>query len=721
MKQDIQCHSWRQGRRSRPEPKQDSMTGKYYSGSSQTKYLVESFVLSSVDRVVSKKGNGRGPDPFLTCNDRQITQLSLVLKGTGRKVQDIDLKTLTLHFDRYVQAVNLVLSRIYSTPSRAAQLGKKLSEYRGRAYNLLRRERDLCYEHNQDIKDLVYERLHRNVLEQSGRMLLADWSRRDLFTSALKILDASSDDTLTLLKRKHIPSYLIRKVRDSCESTKNNGAGYHYAMGVLRQLRFALDTHVLDTLNISIGWRSRQRKKIASLLKNGSPEYQSAIDIIELQVKSWTKDGYPFSIPKLRSHSLDFSASTENSTGQGYWFTPDEERENEILLHLKLPPGIDGKEYKDSPYRSQTLTFRFLDWLPRAASSDRNKAKIARGKGAIHRAERLTFRVAKFEDMHKQLMNTIQFQHTAHELARVRQKKNTDCEEIMRLQERGKQLRSSRRSAPPRLLLRGHRVTLQIPFLSPNGSVSLAVLGEREYSTKAGADRGLRVPVALSVERENSFEDLLISVGFLVQKRERLRRHASRLTSELARKKNNWDKKQSGQSYPAPVLKRDRHVEALWRKIRRLDREIARQVASQTVWFCEEHRVKRLFFEDLRSFQAHAESKDLSYNLSSNLWGRIIDTVRYMREALGHSKYSVWTVNPIYTSQTCHQCGERGIRVEDKTSTVERKGGEYFYCSQCDEHFHADINAARNIIHVQDSSDVPGGTMDICLGLSRLQ
>ncbi|MHA1614098.1 MAG: zinc ribbon domain-containing protein [Candidatus Thorarchaeota archaeon] len=88
-----------------------------------------------------------------------------------------------------------------------------------------------------------------------------------------------------------------------------------------------------------------------------------------------------------------------------------------------------------------------------------------------------------------------------------------------------------------------------------------------------------------------------------------------------------------------------------------------------------------------------------------------MDTVRYMRESLGHSKYSVWTINPRYTSQTCHQCGERGVRVVDETSTTERNGGEYFYCSECEEHFHADINAARNIIHVQDSSAVPGWTM----------
>ena len=82
---------------------------------------------------------------------------------------------------------------------------------------------------------------------------------------------------------------------------------------------------------------------------------------------------------------------------------------------------------------------------------------------------------------------------------------------------------------------------------------------------------------------------------------------------------------------------------------------------------------------------------------------------KFMRESMGHSKYSVWTVNPRHTSQMCHQCEARGIRVEDEASSVEKKGGEYFYCSKFDEHFHADINAARNIMNVQTKSSVVSG------------
>ena len=624
-------------------------------------------------------------------------------------MKDIDLNLLTGHFENYVKVVNLILSRIYITDKRAKSLGKALSEYRGRAYTLLWKEKDLCYKHNEDYKELVYERLHRNALEHAGRTLLADYTRRALFTSSIKVLADSSDDVLKLLRRKRIRADLIRRVRDSCDAVKNNGSGYHYSLGVLRQVRLALDRFILDRMGLKISWRGRQRKKVADLLKNNSPDYIQVKTVVEKELRKWKSKGYPFTVPQLRNYSLDFSASTENATGQGYWFTLDSERENEVLLHLKLPPGIDGTHPDTSPYRSKTLTFRFLDWLPRAASEDSEKAQRAEENGNYTRAERLRFRAAKFEDMHQQLKNTIELHHLTHRLTGIRRKRESDGDETSILENNVKELKQARRSAPPRLLLRDGKVILQIPFLSPNGEVSSKVLGAREYSTKAGVDRGIRVPVVLSVQKDQEYIEILLKVEHLIGKREYLRKQAYRLQSVTDRKKNNWERKRKGLSYPGHILKKERHINALWRKVRRLDREVARVIASKTVWFCEEHKVKTLFFEDLRSFQAHGGSKDLSYNLTSNLWGNIIDTVRYMRESMGHSKYSVWTVNPRYTSQTCHVCEERGVRVEDETSITEKKGGEYFYCKKCDEHFHADVNAARNIIHVHPGPSAVSG------------
>ncbi|MDF1540198.1 MAG: transposase [Candidatus Thorarchaeota archaeon] len=467
----------------------------------------------------------------------------------------------------------------------------------------------------------------------------------------------------------------------------------------------------MEKQGVKITWRSKQRKYVASLLKKGSPTGPYFHGLVLKQLQEWQSQGYPFTTPQLKSYSLDTSASTENSPGQGYWFALNPEREHEVLVHLKLPPGIDGKHHETSPYKKRTLTFRFLDWLPSATARDERKEQHALKRGDVFRAERLRFRRLMFEDMHQQLLHTIEIQHLTHQLMFLKRKHGKDADEILTVKKRIHELKSSRRSAPPRIVFKDGRVVLQVPFLAPDGEVLQESIGEKEYTTKAGVDRGLRVPVVLSVMQGKEYRELLLKMECLVKKRELLRKQAYVLQAETDRKKNNWERKRTGQAYPGHILKKDRHIAALWRKVRRLDREIARVVASRTVWFCEQHQVKTVFFEDLRSFQGHAGSKDLSYNLSSNLWGKVIDTVRYMREALGHSKYSVWTVNPRYTSQTCHQCGERGKRVEDTNSTIERKGGEYFYCSECDEHFHADVNAARNIIHVhQGPSTVAGRT-----------
>ncbi|GAG11501.1 unnamed protein product, partial [marine sediment metagenome] len=193
------------------------MVGKFKRSNKSKSYLVESFVLNSEERVVSRRGKGKSPDPAFRKNNDQVHQVALVAKHTGRKVRELDLETLTLYFNNYVEVINLLLKKIYINPSRAQQLGKNLSEFKGKTYSLLRKDKDLNYERNAIFREKMYERLFRNALEQAGRMLLADFTRRELFNAALEVLDASSDDVLVLLRRKRMPSALIRKVRDSCK------------------------------------------------------------------------------------------------------------------------------------------------------------------------------------------------------------------------------------------------------------------------------------------------------------------------------------------------------------------------------------------------------------------------------------------------------------------------------------------------------------------------
>jgi transposase len=326
----------------------------------------------------------------------------------------------------------------------------------------------------------------------------------------------------------------------------------------------------------------------------------------------------------------------------------------------------------------------------------------------------LDYRAARFEDMSSQLENTIELQKFTRELAKERAKSEKSETRTRDLKKTVLKLKKSRRSAPPLIKIEGKRVTLNIPFLSPDVDLLKTILPPPSTRRrKAGVDRGLRHSMVVSIKNgEDTYEEKLIGRQELYEKREVLRQQTRVLMSLIAGKRNNWDKKHARLQSPAIILKKEQELESVWQKVRRLDKEISHQVAAETVWFCEYRGVNTIYFEDLRSFQGRGGMRGHSWNLSTNLWGMMIEGVRDRREAMGYRNGGVWLVNPAWTSQTCHVCGGQGIRVEDETSIIEAKGGEYFHCPKCDEHFHADINAARNIMYVQQSepSAVSGRT-----------
>ena len=78
MTQGIQRRPWTQKRKQ----KQKTMDGKLIFSASKS-YLVESFVLNSEDREVSRKGKGRAPDPSFKRNNDSIKQLSILSKQSA--------------------------------------------------------------------------------------------------------------------------------------------------------------------------------------------------------------------------------------------------------------------------------------------------------------------------------------------------------------------------------------------------------------------------------------------------------------------------------------------------------------------------------------------------------------------------------------------------------------------------------------------------------------
>jgi transposase len=446
------------------------------------------------------------------------------------------------------------------------------------------------------------------------------------------------------------------------------------------------------------------RRPIHELLEKSSPNRVRTEIQLTNQVSEWKMKGFPFTNPTFQKDTVDFSASSENHTGQGYWFIPDLEREDEIIVYIKTPPGIEGYETDSkSPYKSQTLRLRFLNWLPKKAARARRKAHEARQQGHNQRALQLEYRAARFEDMSEQLSNMMKLQKCTREIAKERAQLVKNETHIRNLKMIIQDLKKARRSAPPIVKVVEKKATLLIPFMAPDEKLlktELSSLTKRKGI--AGVDRGLRHSMVVSVKKgDDTYSEKMIGRQELYDKREKLRQQTRVLMSEVSMKRNNWERKHARQQPPAVILKKEKELESVWRKVRRLDKEISHQIAFETVWFCEHHGVKIIHFEDLRAFQGRRGMRTHSWNLSTNLWGMMIEGVRYRREALGHNNGGLWLVNPAWTSQTCHVCGERGIRVENGTSIVERIGGEYFYCPHCNQHFHADVNAARNIMDIQ--------------------
>ena len=665
--------------------------------------LIQKFTLNSYHRRVARKGLGLSS---LNTYSPSVT----LRKLSGRKCNNSDLAVLTQSFANYRKAVNLILDKVFSDSSYLESLCNELDESKGMVYLVLRKEKRLKWKSDNEFGQLVYERMHRNALETAARIIYANHTRRRLVNSLLDILALDNEQLMRLMINRRIPSDLVRKVKDTIKK-KSNGS-YHYALSACRQVRKVLRLRIREAYPLKKGER---RKSTRELLEKNVPERDRTRSLIINQVREWRRDGFPFVTPTFQKNTVDFAASTENTTGQGYWFKQDSEREDEIILYIKTPPGILGHELDtDSPYKSQTVRLRFLNWLPRKAQRARRKSQEARQQGDVQGAIQLEYRAARFEDMSQQLTNMMKLQQFTRELARERAKAVKDEAQINDLKTIVQDLKQSRRSAPPIIKVVGKRATLFIPFNSPDEELlktSLSSLTNRKRN--AGVDRGLRHSMVVSIKNGNDdYSETMIGKQELYEKRETLRQQTRILMSQIALKRNNWERKHPKQQPPAIILKKERELESVWQKVRRLDKEISHQVASETVWFCEHHGVKTIYFEDLRSFQGKGGLRRHSWNLSTNLWGLMIEGVRYRRESMGHRNGGIWLVNPAWTSQTCHVCGKRGVRVEDETSTVERKGGEYFHCLECDINFHADVNAARNIMHVQNQkpSAVSGRT-----------
>ena len=85
--------------------------------------------------------------------------------------------------------------------------------------------------------------------------------------------------------------------------------------------------------------------------------------------------------------------------------------------------------------------------------------------------------------------------------------------------------------------------------------------------------------------------------------------------------------------------------------------------------------------------RGHRAKAGLNRAIQANRWARIREVLTYKCQLAG---VTLVCVNPVYTSQTCPQCGN--IAKENRESQA------VFHCVNCGHEDNADINAARNIL-----------------------
>ncbi len=230
------------------------------------------------------------------------------------------------HFSVFVRLVNMVIERVYSSEQRLAQVGAALSENHSHSYVVLSKLDYLSYRHNEEVRAQCFARMYNNVLEQAARIILSDWTRRQLMASALRVLSTDEHAPLRLVSNRYVPPDLVRRTMRECVLLRDKGHGFYYSLSVLRQLRRAIDEQVLNARGEPLGSRGQQRRRVQQLLTDAATS-DSTRRTVTRCVQTWALVGLPFTTPQMNSTSTveDFSASTGNMPSQGYWYVRDHE------------------------------------------------------------------------------------------------------------------------------------------------------------------------------------------------------------------------------------------------------------------------------------------------------------------------------------------------------------------------------------------------------------
>jgi putative transposase len=124
-------------------------------------------------------------------------------------------------------------------------------------------------------------------------------------------------------------------------------------------------------------------------------------------------------------------------------------------------------------------------------------------------------------------------------------------------------------------------------------------------------------------------------------------------------------------------------VKKIGNRERRITNSILHTISKRIVEEADKKN-STIVLGDLKGIRANRGNRSFNRRLNSSPFYRLAKFIEYKATWLG---IPVIKVNEAYTSQTCHNCGMRGLRV-----------GGRFKCNSCGHEFNADYNGASNIL-----------------------
>ena len=130
-------------------------------------------------------------------------------------------------------------------------------------------------------------------------------------------------------------------------------------------------------------------------------------------------------------------------------------------------------------------------------------------------------------------------------------------------------------------------------------------------------------------------------------------------------------------------LKKLKKLKTIKRRESNITKDLNHKISRKVVNYAKKHRcgIKLEKLEGIR--QRTKQAKSFKYSLNSWAYYQLQQFVEYKAQIAG---VPVVYIEPAYTSQTCHKCGQLGNR-----------NGKSFKCPHCGYTSHADGNASWNI------------------------